>query len=177
MLFRGDEVVILFSGRKNRCEKEIIQILTRHGANYISDKAVFADGQNFLLVSEYKKTDLHIKQGVAVLIDDTDRFDGQRFPDGMIGICEDSNKKGLEIFSKSGTRVISCGMGAKNTVTLSSLGSDNLLASLQRSLTDCDGRRLDPQEFNIRLTGDYYPFAVMACTAILLWGGITPHTF
>ena len=136
-------MVILFSGRKSAVEKEIIEILTGYGANYISDKAVSSVDGSFTVVSEYKKTDIKLKSGIAVFIDDTDRFCNQIFPDGIIGICEDKNTAALKAFKTSGTAVISCGMSAKNTVTLSSFGDTSLLASLQRTLTDFEGNCID----------------------------------
>lgn len=170
-------MVILFSGRRSAVEKEIIEILSGYGANYISDKAVSSVGGRFTVVSEYKKTDIKLKSGIAVFIDDTDRFCNQVFPKGIIGICEDSNTAALKAFKTSGIPVISCGMGAKNTVTLSSLGNASLLASLQRTVTDFAGNDIDPAEFKIRLTKKYSPFAVMASAAVLLILGIKPDVF
>ena len=79
-------MVILFSGRKSAVEREIIEILCKYGANYISDKAVSAGDGGFTIISEYKKTDINLKNGIAVFIDDTDRFENQVFPDGITGI-------------------------------------------------------------------------------------------
>lgn len=170
-------MVILLSDRKNRCEKEITEILTGVGANYISDKAVFSGTEQITIISSYKKTDLKMKKGIALILDDTERFSGQSFPNGMIGICEDTNKTALSLFKESNIPVISCGMGSKNTVTLSSLNSSSLLASLQRTVTDCKGNDIFPGEFKIKLSEDYTPFAVMAAAAVLLLNGITPETF
>ncbi len=170
-------MVILFSGRKSVVEKEIIDILCSFGANYISDKTVSSVGGRFTVISEYKKTDIKIKSGIAVFIDDTDRFKNQFFPKGIIGICEDGNLAALKTFKDSETPVISCGMGAKNTVTLSSFGDASLLASLQRTVTDLKGQDIDPAEFKIKLTKKYSPFAVMAGAAVLLLLGIKPDAF
>lgn len=170
-------MVILFSGRKSAVEREIIEILCKYGANYISDKAVSAGDGGFTIISEYKKTDINLKNGIAVFIDDTDRFENQVFPDGITGICEDKNITALGIFKASGIPVISCGMSAKNTVTLSSLSSGSLLASLQRTVTDLSGGEVEPGEFKIRLTKPYTHFAVMASAAVLLLSGIVPDVF
>ena len=170
-------MVILFSGRKSAVERDIIEILSGCGANYISDKAVTSGEGGFTIISAYKKTEINLKNGIAVFIDDTDRFDNQIFPDGITGVCEDSNLKALSIFKSCGTPVISCGMSGKNTVTLSSLGSTSLLASLQRTVTDLCGNEVDPAEFKIKLTKQYSPFAVMASAAVLLLVGIKPEVF
>lgn len=168
-------MVILFSGRKSTAEKDIIDILSGYGASYISDKAVISGNGDFTIVSEYKKSEIRIKKGIAVFIDDTDRFDDQIFPDNMIGICEERNITALKAFKKSGIPVISCGMNSKNTVTLSSMNSNTLLATLQRSLTDRSGNNIYPTEFKIRLKKSRTPFAIMASVAVLLLNGITPN--
>lgn len=170
-------MVILFSGRKSSTEKEIIEILTSQGGDYISDKAVCREKGLFTVISEYKKTDLKLKNGIALIIDDTERFEGQVFPKGIIGICEDSNQKALKLFEKSKIPVISCGMNSKNTVTLSSLNSDTLFASLQRTVTDITGKEIEPEEFRIKLKKSYRPFSVMASAAVLLLCGIVPTEF
>lgn len=171
------KTVILFSDRKNAVACEIVKILTDHGAGYISDKSVITGKGDFEVISEYKKTELDVTDGIAVFIDDSERFSGQRFPHGMVGICEEANRTALELFMQSGIPVISCGMNSKNTVTLSSLNSSSLLTSLQRTLTDCGGKTVEPGEFKIKLTKKYHSFSVMAAAAVLLLNGITPDVF
>ena len=170
-------MVILFSGRNSKTEKEIIEILTKYGGNYISDKFVSENTGNFTIISVYKKSEIKLKKGIAVFIDETDRFLCQNLPIGIIGICEDINQKALEIFKQNNIAVISCGINAKNTVTLSSFNSNSLLASLQRTLTDNYGNNIVPSEFKIKLTNKYSPFSVMASIAVLLINGIVPKEF
>lgn len=170
-------MVILFSNRKSKIEKEIIEILTSNGGDYISDKTVMSGKGLFTVISEYKKTELNLKNCVALILDDGTRFENQNFPDGTIGICEDKNIKALSIFQRNNIPVISCGMNGKNTITLSSFNSDTLFASLQRTVTDTNGKDIEPEEFKIRLTKKYSPFSVMASTAVLLLCGIMPNQF
>ena len=68
-------------------------------------------------------------------------------------------------------------MGSKNSITLSSIGSDNLFTCLQRGLQSSNGELIEQGEFKINLTKNYHPFSVMASTAILLLEGKTPLTF
>lgn len=170
-------MVILFSDRNSNAEKEITDILTFVGADHISDKKVCYCKGAFTIISEYKKTELKLKKGIAVFCDNTERFAGQTFPQGIIGICEDTNTKALELFHKSRIPVISCGMSGKNTITLSSLGDDTLLATLQRSFTDNLGFEIEPAEFKIKLNKSYSSFSVMASVAVLLLNGIVPKEF
>lgn len=167
-------VVILFADRKSKTEKEIIEILTLFGANYISDKTVCSLEGAFTVVSEYKSIDLKLSDGIAVICDITDRFKNQSFPKGIIGICEDTNIKALNLFLKNHTPVISCGMNGKNTISLSSLDNNIPFITLQRQITDLKGNIIEPAEFKIGLENRYSPFSVMASVTILLLEGQLP---
>ena len=68
-------------------------------------------------------------------------------------------------------------MNSKNTITLSSIIDNELLASLQRSIYDINGKKLEPAEFKIKLNKNYSPFSVMASLAVLLLKGIIPKEF
>ena len=43
-------MVLLLSNRKNKCENEIIEILQKYGAQYISDKYVSNDKGDFTIL-------------------------------------------------------------------------------------------------------------------------------
>ena len=170
-------MVVIFSSRKNKTEKEIIEILTNHGGDYISDKKVFTSSGKFTVISEYKKADIKIDSGVAIIPDETNRFYEQTFNKGLIGICENSNKPALTVFEKNKIPIISCGNNSKNTITLSSINDDNILLSLQRTITSLSGFEISPCELNIKLTKKYTPFSVMASAAVLLLHSIEPKQF
>ena len=159
-------MVILFSGRKEKTEKEIIDILTDFGANYISDKKISAASGGFTIISEYKKTDIKIDSGIAVMLDNSERFENQIFPEGIIGICESSNLKALEILRANNTPVISCGMNPKSSVTLSSLNSSSILLTVQRRINLPD-KIIQPGEYQIEISKKYSPFSIMASAVIL----------
>lgn len=170
-------MVILFSNRNNKIEKEIINILTKYGANYISDKIITENKSVFTIISEYKATTLNLNKGIAVFLDDTERFVKQKFPKDFIGICEDTNTKALDILKNSNIPVITCGMSNKNTVTVTSINSNIYISSIQRSINNCFGEETEPAEYKIKLTKNYSPTSVMICTSILLLNGIIPLEF
>ncbi|MBR7133010.1 MAG: hypothetical protein IKD04_05705 [Clostridia bacterium] len=170
-------MVLLFSDRKSKDEKEIIEILAANGGDYISDKTVSYGGGAFTFISKYKSTELRLNNGIAVFIGNTDKFKQQRFPKGIIGVCEEGNRNALELFSKSPISVICCGMNSKNTITLSSLSDDTVLTTVQRTIITDNGTEIEPCEFLIKLTKSYSPFAIMASTAALLLCGIIPNKY
>ena len=117
-------MVILFSNRKNKCENEIIEILSKYGAGHLSDKHITESNDNFTILSIYKKSELSLKKGIIVFIDSGERFIKQEIPLGFIGICEDNNLNALTNFKTNKIEAICCGMNNKNTITLSSIGND-----------------------------------------------------
>lgn len=170
-------MVILLSDRKSKCEKEIIEILTKYGAKHISDKHIGDGNSDFTILSIYKRSELNLKKGIIVFIDNGARFKDQIIPLGLIGICEENNLAGLNVLKDNKLETVCCGIGNKNSITLSSIGSVNLFACLQRSLHNFDGKTIEQGEFKIKLSKQYQPFSVMASTAILLLKGITPDEF
>ncbi len=169
--------MVILSNRKSKKEKEIIKILKQYGANYISDKILTDLCGKFTIASIYKKTELDLQKGIAVFTEKTLRFKDQKFPIGMVGICEENNHLCLETFKKSRNAVITCGSNHKNTFTLSSYSNGPLLVSLQRSFYDINGNIVEPCELKISITEDYSPFSVMCAAVILLYHGIVPDKF
>ena len=170
-------MVILLSDRNNKHEKEIIEILKKHGGQHISDKFIGDNEGKFTVLSIYKKSELQINKGVIVFLDEGKRFADQEIPIGFIGVCDENNIKALSIFKKNKISAICCGLGSKNSITLSSLGDNSLFACLQRNIQKNDGKIIEQGEFKIKLTKKYLPFSIMASVAILLLYGITPNEF
>ena len=170
-------MVILFTDRKNKVETEIIEILSKYGGQHISDKFIGNDNGKFTILSIYKKSNIKLSKGIAVFIDRGKRFVNQNLPLGVIAICEDDNRTALEIAKQNHIAVISCGLSSKNSVTLSSMGNDQLFTSLQRSIQSPNGEIIEPCEIRIKLSKSYLPFSVMASAAILMLMDIKPFEF
>ena len=170
-------MVILLSDRRNKCEAEIIEILKKYGARCISDKYVIDGKTGLTILSLYKNSDIQIDKGVVVFLDNGARFIKQKLPVGIVGICEENNQSALDILKRNKIEAVCCGMGSKNSITLSSIGSNQLFTCLQRGLQSSSGEIIEQGEFKIKLTKNYKPFSVMASTAILLLEGITPISF
>lgn len=170
-------MVVLFSNRKSKTKKEIIEILTHCGAGYVSDRKIIASKNSLNVISEYKPIRLDIKKGIAILVDNASHFENQDLAEGIIGICESENKNALKVFENNKTPVITCGMNPKSTVTVSSLNTNYMLISLQRSFSGMVCKEIEPQELKIKLSKKYEPFSVMASAVILLLYGIEPFEF
>lgn len=173
----GDSMVILFADRKSKTEKEIIKILKNFGADYISDKAIRKSGGKITLISQYKPIDIQSTKDIVIICDETRRFEKLKLPNKILGIFEDTNKIAAAIFKESKSTCITCGLGIKNTVTLSSIECKKVVVCLQRTVTDFFGNEIEPGDFAIKISADFSPFSIMASFLILLLHGIIPIEF
>ena len=170
-------MVVLLTNRKSKYEKEIIEILKNYGANHISDKFITENKNNFTIISVYKKTDITLNRGIAVFTEKSNRLKHQSLPIGVIGICEDNNEIGLETFKINHNAVLTCGPGNKNTITNSSISNNTIFLTIQRTIINQNGEKIEPCEIKIELSKNFLPFSVMAAAAILILYGITPNKF
>ena len=165
-------MVILFSNRKSKLEKEITEILTAWGADFISDKSVTVTGGYFTVAICYKKTDLNIKKGIVLILDDTEKFIDLILPQTLCGICEDTNINAIKVFSKNKIPVVTCGINQKNTLTFSSIDKKEFAITLQREITDINGNGIMPADFILSFEKSYSPQAVLLSCAVLCLLGI-----
>jgi hypothetical protein len=92
-----------------------------------------------------------------------------------IAIVDSSKEDLLAYVATTGLPAITCGLSAKDTVTLSSMRTDSAVINLQRGVTCFDGSLAEPQEIPIKRPEDADSFAVMAASAICLLAGKSPE--
>ena len=160
-------MVILFSNRKSKLGKEILEILIACGADFISDKSVISTGGFCTATVCYKKTKIDTKKAIILIIDDSEKFKNQILPLDVIGICEDTNQNALNIFRENNVPVITCGNNHKNTITISSIENNQYILTLQRQITNLKGNVILPTDYKITLNNKYSPEAVMLSGAVL----------
>ncbi len=71
-----------------------------------------------------------------------------------------------------------CGAGAKNTVTLSSLSEGSASISVQNTVKLLDGKELEPCEFRVKLSSRFEGIPLLfACAVLILTGNFEEYTF
>lgn len=164
-------MVILFSKRKSPIQKEIAEILYKFGGDLISDKSVRLSQGEFTVLSVTKPYELDLKEAVVIICDENEKFEKQVLPKGVIGICEAENETALKLLKRNSVAAITCGSGSKNTITIASISSEAAIITLQRTLFDLKGKKIEPADFKIKPPKNCSPFSVMAAvTAMLLCG-------
>ena len=169
-------MVFLFSERNSREEEEITEILCRNGAG-ITATGMPPSSASFPLFIIRNPDILEAANGVAIFTSDCRAFSRRALPFPLTGVCEQGNHTALSIFKRNQIPAVVCGMDHRNTLTLSSVSEGAVLAGLQRSLTDKNGREIPPAEYPVTLSGPYCRFAVLASAAALLFEGFSPESF
>lgn len=89
-----------------------------------------------------------------------------------IGIFEEGNTKALEEIKNRGLVAVSCGMGCRNTVSISSCLDESMLLCIQRKIRCENGKYIQPAEYTVKLKRASLPFNIMASYTLLLLKGI-----
>ncbi len=92
--------------------------------------------------------------------------------ENSISIVSSENKNLLYKLSKTKTKVVTCGMCAKDTVTCTSINENSAVIAIQRSLDDVYGKRHMPFETPIVISDNPQIYNYMAYTALLTILGI-----
>lgn len=86
----------------------------------------------------------------------------------IVDSCDEAQ---LRQVSGWGLPAVTCGLGARDTITLSSMRGDSAVINLQRSITCFDGSVAEPQEFPIRLSAPTDHYLLMAVASIYILTG------
>lgn len=161
-------MVIILSDKENQVDRQIADILSQKGANVIMDNKISDQSGSVMVVNHHRKFDITAQKGVVIATDGINNFNNQYFPKGIIGICNEDNINALKLFKDNNIPVITCGRGNKNTITVSSVAEDSVLLSLQRGISDINGRYIEPCEIKVQLSKNEDLFSHLAATAVSL---------
>lgn len=89
-------------------------------------------------------------------------------PKHGIAVVATASPQVRKAVAQSGLPAITCGLSAKDTITLSSSTADSLLISLQRGITSFSGAPVEPVEIPLTLSCPRNPLLVLPVAAVLL---------
>ena len=91
--------------------------------------------------------------------------------DGVISILETENEAAARMLLHTGTTALTCGLTARDTLTLSSISDTTPVVTIQRAITAFDGRTLEPCEKRIALHAPLSGYELLSVCAVLLLTG------
>lgn len=162
-------MVLILSDNENKSDKEIEEILRCFGAAVVSDAEIFEASSNFTVVGRHSIFKISAEKGVVIATDSIKKFKNQYLPSGFIGVCAENNKNALKLFKRNRLSVITCGVGTKNTLSVSSIEQQCMLLCLQRNITDVCGLTVEPCEIKMNLSKDRNLFSILAAASVALY--------
>ncbi len=106
--------------------------------------------------------------GNAITIYTGSMDDPPTIPRRGIAVVATDSPQVRKAVAGSGVPAITCGLSAKDTITLSSSTPDSLLISLQREITSFSGAPVEPVEIPLTLSCPRSPLLVLPVAAVLL---------
>ncbi len=86
-------------------------------------------------------------------------------------VLPSQSSQAAEFAARSALPAITCGLGSKDTLTLTSLGEGNAVVALQRAVTAYDGNVIQPMELPVKLSSPQDSYSLLALAALLAFSG------
>ncbi len=90
----------------------------------------------------------------------------------FIPVVDTYNTEAVNILKRANIATISCGMSAKDTLSISSLDYSSALVSLQRNIKTLYDNIIEPHDFVVELKKETLPYPLLASCAMLLLSNI-----
>ncbi|MEG1874359.1 MAG: hypothetical protein RR185_02220 [Angelakisella sp.] len=122
----------------------------------------------------HSKGDIFVEapRSLLVFAEPARRAERVEVPGDCVIIADLADEAAASYAVRRGLRLLDCGLSSKATLTFSSIGQDTEVVSLQRSITDAAGRRIEPLDIPLSIKrGPYYP--MLAAVGILLLSGVS----
>ena len=120
----------------------------------------------------YTHLELYLDKGILLFKGSCTGNSPLSLPDGFCCVLESDNHRAAALLQNSHFPVVTCGMGAKDTLSVASLDDGNAVLSLQRSVAALDGRILEPHDFRVSICTGTGPRQILAVSMTLLLSGI-----
>ena len=93
-------------------------------------------------------------------------------PEGFLCAFEPQNQRAAAFLRAAGAAAVTCGMCAKDTLSISSLDYGAAALSLQRSISTVSGDVVEPGEITVKLRSAVSPRQMLAVCMVLLMAGV-----
>ena len=107
------------------------------------------------------------RRGVVIAHNIPENSSG-KIPSGYLGVAMEGDKAALELFKKSGVKVVTCGFSKTATVTLSAASEDSAAISIQRGIASLAGEGIEEGDIPLKFCPGYDELVSMLWAAAAL---------
>lgn len=144
----------------------VLHICNGHAAQYAIGPA------HFLLYETSRLDTLQAESAILVFKTHQPKFcPTLTLSSGVTAILETENEIAARRLLHTGNTALTCGLTARDTLTLSSISDTEPVVSIQRTVTMLNGRTLEPCEKRVRLHTPLSGYALLSVCATLLLAG------
>jgi len=125
-----------------------------------------------MLIADHESfTRIHLEPRIIIFGGKNHREIRHLAGENTVVIANSCDHEQIELISKTKLPAITCGLFAKDTITLSSIEPDSAVINLQRCVTCFNGSTAEPQEIPARLGRPVDSYLLMALAAIFILTG------
>lgn len=169
-------VKVLMIPGKNFDPRQFIEIVrNRRGILYVSadSGAVCGDAATQLLILELRNIAGPCDFGADIVLIGNDVADIQDLPCGCIKenalvVFDPADAVHCRFIQRRGLRPITCGVGERNTFSLSSISDDSIVLTVGRDAQKVNGELIEIQDHVYHAQIWDVPSAILACALLLL---------
>lgn len=150
----------------------LLPALERYGGVlYVSQRPVFrltTEKPAFFVYDCEEFPELQITRGIVLFKNSFFGNEKKILPSTLCCVLESSNHRAAALLQRSGCPVMTYGMGARDTLTASSVEQNRMVFSLQRCITTLRGSLLEPHDFFVASQTNVSPRQLLPAAAVLL---------
>ena len=129
-------------------------------------------GEDLLIFESDKISDCELRPCIVILNRPDEIELGNQFDKDTVFILSSEEQDSLKLLFQLNLRTITCGASPKDSVSFSSKNEDEIVISLQRSITNLKGETVEPLEFPLNRSILVDDFTLMVYASILIEIGI-----
>ena len=165
--------ILLFGeAQDHTLRNALLPALERYGGVlYAGERQIFrltTEKPAFFVYDCERLPELYLDKGILLFKGSCTGNSPLSLPDGFCCVLESDNHRAAALLQNSHFPVVTCGMGAKDTLSVASLDDGNAVLSLQRSVAALDGRILEPHDFRVSICTGTGPKQILAVSMTLL---------
>ncbi|MCI1981529.1 MAG: hypothetical protein LKJ45_00025 [Oscillospiraceae bacterium] len=155
--------------------KALIPALSLYGGvRYFAPEKTFERGVSteFFLYECKKVPQIFLPSGIILIKNSIRPQPPVQLHSGFFCVFETQNCHAVEMLKDCDATIITCGTGAKETISIAALERSSATLSLQRNLVTMDQKTLEPHDFAVRFSQPRSPYQILFVSAALLIAGI-----
>lgn len=169
---------ILLCGKRSdhSLAKVLLPALARYGEVSYYHPELFQKGgkgkEKFLICDCEHIPQLQAEKGILLFKNSFEAEEKLRIPPGFLCVLEPQNIKAAALLQEAGTAAMTCGMSAKDTLSISSLDYGSAAMSLQRSVPTLTGEIVEPGDITVEVGAALSPRQILSICMVLLLSGV-----